>query len=101
MGSEKEHIPDERKAVQLPEVNMILPRGYFAVYGAMLSHTETKYEAWLETEKEFNRRYSMAGDPEVLRRFSSYDSFCESFRLHRNGVKPGHVEIAIMYVPEI
>lgn len=82
-------------------VNMLLPRGYFAVYGTLLCHTATKYEAWLETEKEFNRRYSFACDPEVLRRFSSYDSFCESFRLHRKGVKPGHIEVVIIEMPEI
>ena len=100
MGIEKEHI-EEKTAVQLPAVNMLLPRGYFAVYGAMLSHTATKYEAWLETEREFNRRYSISGDPEVLRRFVSYDSFCESFRLYRKGVRPRHVEVVIEEMPKI
>lgn len=87
--------------VTLEGVNMLLPRGYFTVYGAMLSHTGNPKEAWFETEKEFNRRYSFAGDPEVLRRFKSYDSFCESFRLYRNGVKPGHIEVVILEMPEI
>lgn len=87
--------------VRLDGVNMLLPRGYFTVYGAMLSHTGNPKEAWFETEKEFNRRYSFAGDPEVLRRFKSYDSFCESFRLYRNGVKPGHIEVVILEMPEI
>lgn len=83
------------------EINMLLPRGYFAVYGEKLSTTATGYEAWLETEREFNRRYSFAGDPEVLRRFKTYDSFCEAFRLHRKGVRPGHIEIVIIEMPEI
>lgn len=87
--------------VEFDGVNMLLPRGYFTVYGAMLSRTATRYEAWLETEKEFNRRYSFAGDPETLRRFATFDSFCESFRLYRRGVKPRHIEVIIMEMPEI
>lgn len=77
---------------------MLLPREYFAVYGEKLNLTGNPKEAWWETEKEFNRRYSTTAGPEVLRRFKSYDSFCESFRLYRMGVKPGHIEIVILEV---
>lgn len=77
---------------------MLLPREYFAVYGDKLSVTSNPKEAWWETEKEFNRRYNTTAGPEVLRRFKSYESFCESYRLFRNGVRPGHIEIVILEV---
>jgi len=80
---------------------MLLPDEYFAVYAEKLGVTTGPKEAFWETEKEFARRYSCSRPDIVLRRFKSYDSFCESFRLHRKGVKPGHIEIVILEMPEI
>jgi hypothetical protein len=92
---------NETITVQIEGVNMLLPRGYFTVFGAMLSHTGNPKEAWWATEMEFNRRYSLSGDPEVLRRYTTYDSFCEARRQFRQGVKHGHIEIVILEMPEI
>lgn len=80
---------------------MLFPDEYFQVYAEKLGETSGPKEAWWETEQEFNRRYSCSRPDVVLRRFATYESFCESFRLFRKGVRPGHIEIIILEMPQI
>lgn len=79
---------------------MLLPAKYFKVYAEKLSVTSGPKEAWDETEREFNRRYSATEEGVVLRRFKNYDSFQAAYRKYRTtGMLPGHIEIHILLVP--
>lgn len=79
---------------------MLLPDEYFSVYAEKLSVTSGPKEAWWETEKEFNRRYSCSRSDVVLRRFKTYRSFQASYNRYRKEGWPGSVEIVILFVPE-
>lgn len=76
--------------------DLLTPAAYFARYGELLSQTSTTYEAWLETEKEFNRTYSR-GDV-VLRRFLNFKSFCNALTLHQSGGKVSYMKIHTLYL---
>ncbi len=76
--------------------DLLTPASYFARYGELLSQTSTTYEAWLETEREFNRTYSR-GDV-VLRRFLNYKSFSNALTLHQSGGKVAYMKIHTLYL---
>lgn len=80
---------------------MLIQKDYFAVYGEMLQRTATPYEAWLETEKEFARRYSCSDPNLVLRRYTTYDSFHASFRRYMQGKEQKTVEIVALSVADV
>lgn len=80
---------------------MLIQKDYFAVYGEMLQRTATPYEAWLETEKEFARRYSCSDPNLVLRRYTTYDSFDAAFRRWRKGEPQKTVEVCALSVSDL
>ena len=80
---------------------MLIQKDYFAVYGEMLQRTATPYEAWLETEKEFARRYSCSDPNLVLRRYTTYDSFHASFRRYMQGKRQKTIEVVALPVNEV
>lgn len=73
--------------------------GYFERYGELLGSSDTPYEAWLETEREFSRRYSTGG--EVLRRFTTYEAFQYAHCKYRSGHRFGYIKIHILKVHEL
>lgn len=80
---------------------MLIQKDYFAVYGDKLQQTATPYEAWLETEKEFARRYSCSDPDLVLRRYTTYDSFHAALRRWRKGIPQVSIEIVALSVSDI
>lgn len=77
---------------------MLLPDDYFQKYGENLSHTGNPKEAWWETEREFNRTYSVPDKGVTLRRFMTYESFQAAYRRYNTTGLPGHIEIHILVV---
>lgn len=82
----------------MPEHNLLLS-GYFARYGELLGESETPYEAWLKTEREFSRRYSSGC--EILRRFTTYDAFQDAHRRFRSGHRVLFIKIQILTLEEV
>ncbi len=77
---------------------MLLPDEYFQVYAEKLGETSGPKEAWWETEREFNRRYSCSRPDVVLRRFKTYRSFQASYNRYKKEGWPTSVEIVILIV---
>ena len=77
---------------------MLIQKDYFAVYGEKLQQSSTPYEAWMETEREFARRYSCSDPDIVLRRYTTYDSFHGALRRWRNGGGQRTVEVVSLSV---
>lgn len=77
---------------------LFTPGGYFAAYGRNLTVTSSPYEAWWETEKQFNRTYSHG--ELVYRRFLNFNSFRDAFRLWQSGQRPDRIVIHILYHDE-
>lgn len=72
---------------------------YFAAYGRNLSVTSGPYEAWLETEKEFNRTFSVGEI--VFWRYINFNSFRDAFRRWQAGEQPDRVILHIRYVQKV
>ncbi len=79
---------------------MLIQKDYFAVYGEKLQQSTTPYEAWMETEREFARRYSCSDPDIVLRRYTTYDSFHGALRRWRNGEGQRTVEVVSLSVSD-
>lgn len=70
---------------------MLAPAEYFAKYGEHLSESETPYEAWLKTERDFYKLYA-------LRRFVTYSAFREAHRLFRAGQETHRITLHVVEI---
>ena len=75
---------------------MLAPVEYFSRYGEWLSQIPTAYEAWMQTERDFNRTYAYGTF--CFRRFLTYSAFRDALNKHLAGNTPRYIKIHILTV---